>query len=286
MAVSCSQRASALGLVSLIGVCYLAVVRVVTEKIAKEPTARESKMGRLKQLCEKKAESLSEIYLGYCVDNRYDAHPRVKRFAHEQEVKRKAESAKKEHEDRARIIVSANKVSATFGEREGKHVMLVDQANTLPEVQSSYNYSPSSKLLAFVITMVGKQNDPTMDGKKIAGGRMAKFKKDNIMGNDVQLQVWKASNGTDESVRQEWRKLAMHSGRNPEDFSKATAYRNHEIGCHLSHQHLFEHVLGGQYSKVNEFLVFEDDAVCVKDWDARFKEFLQIVPSDWDVRTI
>jgi hypothetical protein len=138
----------------------------------------------------------------------------------------------------------------TFGEREGEKLALVDQ-QIQAKGQEAREGSPASTLLAFVITM-----DQDSD-------RTKQFVNTNIASRKVQLKVWNASNGTAESVRQEW--LQMTSTR--EDLASATVYRSHEIGCHLSHQRLFEQRLtdtpGGTSHTHKHFLVFEGEYVLI-----------------------
>jgi hypothetical protein len=74
------RGSAAVGL--LVGLACISTL-LIDEESALGPNAMGGKLAALQEVCEQRPEQLSDVYLGYCVDHKFDAHPRIQLFRRE-----------------------------------------------------------------------------------------------------------------------------------------------------------------------------------------------------------
>lgn len=90
--------------------------------------------------------------------------------------------------------------------------------------------------------------------------------------------------GHDQRVLDEWRELAGGDPLNIEDYDPSVKYQfgPHAAGCYLSHYKLLK-LLQRSDPTIGAYVVFEDDARCVRGWRAQVDKALALLPPDWDI---
>ncbi len=90
--------------------------------------------------------------------------------------------------------------------------------------------------------------------------------------------------GHDQRVLDEWREIAGGDPLNIEDYDPTVKYQfgPHAAGCYLSHFKLLK-LLQRSDPTLGAYVVFEEDARCVRGWRAQVDKALALLPQDWDI---
>jgi len=104
----------------------------------------------------------------------------------------------------------------------------------------------------------------------------------SLSGNDIS---WVPGTvGQDQRVLDEWRELAGGDPLSIEDYVPSVKHHfgPHAAGCYFSHFNLLK-LLQRSDPTPGAYVVFEDDARCVRGWRAQVDTALALLPQDWDI---
>jgi|SaaInl74LU_5_DNA_1037368.scaffolds.fasta_scaffold03568_3 GR25 family glycosyltransferase involved in LPS biosynthesis len=104
----------------------------------------------------------------------------------------------------------------------------------------------------------------------------------SLSGNDISW--FPGTIGQDQRVLDEWRELAGGDQLSIEDYDPSVKFQfgPHAAGCYLSHFNLLK-MLQRSDPTPGAYVVFEDDARCVRGWRAQVDKALALLPQDWDI---